>query len=210
MKTHSLFCVFWIALAFLLCPACSAEEDTSSALRGRGWESELEAVKQKDISDFAKKVLEDNVITEEEAAQARSNYVSCVNSSGRLTATSLSDGGYEFTGPAIDTEEYHTITDQCSKETSSHIVTMYFNSMRKNPKNIDSNELTAHCLVKHHVVEPTYSGTDYENDLEEYFRKEVKPEEGVRVALSFTDPQRGPDVYDRCSTMSAQEILDLP
>lgn len=87
---------------------------------------------------------------------------------------------------------------------------MYFNSMRKNPENIDYNALMAHCLVKQHVVDPTYSGTDYENDLEKHFREGQQTGQGALEAPTFIDKQRGADIHERCTSMSAQEILDLP
>ncbi|WP_165214483.1 hypothetical protein [Schaalia sp. ZJ1691] len=208
MKKRTIVCALWLPLLLVL-SACSGEE-ASSPLQGKGWESELQALRQRDISEFAQKVLEDNVITEQEVAQARENYVECINSSGRLKATALPDGGYEFTGPAIDTDDYQRIVDECDKKTSSSDITMYFDSMHNNPENIDTYALIAYCLVKHRVVEPSYSASDYENDLERYFREGKKAEGGVMAAPTFVDKERGPEVHDRCTSMTAPEILALP
>ncbi|WP_165215345.1 hypothetical protein [Schaalia sp. ZJ1691] len=209
MMKQRIVWALWLPLMLIL-SACGGA-DTPSPPHGEGWESKLQALKQQDISEFAQKVFEDNVITEQEAAEARAIYVECVNASGKLVARSIADGGYEFTGPAIDdTDEYRRIVDGCYQETSSGLVTMYFNSMRQNPDNIDTYELTAYCLVKHRVVEPSYSGSDYENDLERYFREGKRAEGGIVAALTFIDKERGPEVYERCTSMTAPEILALP
>ena len=186
-----------------------AENSVEPLLHGPGYSSEFEALRSSSNSDFLIEVLEDDEITEAEVVEARSRFVECVAGSGRLEAASLADGGFEYTGIALDEGDYRTIIDACNQQTSADTITMLAMRIRNNPENIDSNALIAFCLVKKGVVDPAYGGDQYVADMERYF---ALPE-GQRVdALTFPqfiDKERGPAAHNACIEMSADEILGL-
>lgn len=196
-------------LAFIGLTAC-AGADPSSKLSGPGYADVFAKLREESSSEFVRQVLADDVITQAERDEARALFVSCVNASGTLTATDLG-ADWEFSGPgASSSEAVHSVIDPCELTTGASVISMYFRVTQGNPQNIDPYELMALCLKKKGVVEPSYSAQDYEHDLEEYMAlpPENRPED-ITLALSFSDRQRGPQMYNECSILSANEILSL-
>lgn len=202
--------VLWAGALLLLGGAGCQTRPEASALRGTGYASEFEELRSSTDSDFLLQVLADDAISEAEVTEARSRFVDCISESGRLTATGLDDGGYEYTGSAIDSGDYQPIIDACNEKTSADTITMYALRLRENPENIDPNALIALCLVKKGVVEPSYGAEQYVADMERYFALPESQRPGLLGFPSFTDEENGPAAHNECTEMSAEEILRLP
>ncbi|MDC4232744.1 hypothetical protein M3T53_03305 [Actinomyces sp. B33] len=186
------------------------ENAAGTGLRGPGYGPEFEELRSSSPSDFLREVLADDEISEAEVIEARSRFVQCVGESGRLAATDLTDGGFEYTGPAIDAGDHQAIIDACNEKTSADTITMYALRMHDNPENVDPNALIALCLVKKKVVDHSYGGEQYAADMEHYFALPESQRPGVLEFPSFVDEENGPAAHSECIEMSATEILQLP
>ncbi|MCI6410338.1 hypothetical protein [Schaalia hyovaginalis] len=189
---------------------CTSSSQTG-ALEGPGYSDAFADIRETTESDFLREVLDDDLITEAELAEARKRFITCVNESGRLSAASLDDGGWEFSGPAMNTEEYRTITHACEEVAGAGTLTMYAQMMRDNPTNIDPYSLMALCLVKKGAVDPSYSGDQYGRDLERYFTLPESERQGdPERMIAFHDEEAGAAAYRECESLTAVQIQALP
>lgn len=201
--------LLWVGILLAWGLSACGERSVESQLQGPGYSAEFETLRSSSNSDFLVGVLEDDELTESEVAEARSRFVECVAESGRLEATDLADGGFEYTGPAIDKGDYQIVIDACNKRTSADVITMLARRIRDNPENIESNALIAFCLVKKGVVDPAYGAEQYSADMERYFALPESQRRGSLMFPQFIDEERGPVAHDECIEMSANEILKL-
>ena len=142
----------------VLCSACvlltgcvSRENETAGA-----YAAEITQLLDDNSSAFIRNVLVDGIISDEEAGEARSKYISC-----------LGDNGYEA---QVITDQYGIkqvvtagevplqVEDKCSVDTQE--VLSLYNRMHTNPQNRDMDDVLAACFVRHDLVPKDFTGKD--------------------------------------------------
>ena len=144
------------------CSPAPAPSDTPYA-------AEFEQARAEATSDFERDVLSDSKIDRQEYDEAVQRYIDCLNSSGLSAVAEPQDGGlyqYAITYPdGADPIAASAETD-CLVGTKNIIEPLYATTIQ-NPGNEDPVKVLLACLVRHGVVDSSYSIADLKKELRE-------------------------------------------
>lgn len=184
-----------IAIACLLAfSGCSSAEKEDEAVpivptaSAKGWADDFEEARRRATTDFERKALEDDRISDAEFAEMENAFTTCMRERNVTFMGFRPGGGYEFRpGKGTTTAEANGIADECSASSGLDTVGSLYFLMKRNPQNLDDEVIMAACLVKKKVVPPTYSARDWARDT---------PEE----TYPFSDQARGEKSLEECSS----------
>ncbi|QPK80452.1 hypothetical protein G7Y41_04825 [Schaalia sp. ZJ405] len=218
MKHTSILGCLLLVAPLLLCSCAGGEKPVAlDDLVGKGWHANIEQLRAESrgtpYEDIYTQILEDEKVSDEELSEIRARHLTCVEDQGVKGFQFLNSGavlGYLENGDADAAENIHK---QCDKMLGTESLTALYHSMVTNPRNVDQNELIAICLRELNVVEPTYTGKQFYDEMEHYMNTHENSEGNVdgdpTLSLSYTvDPKTGADAVHRC-IVEPQKILDL-
>ena len=183
-----------IALVAALTGCASLGEDAPHQ-----WAEEFAHAREQTTSQFAQDVLADDEISDEEYQETKQRYIQCFADAGYPGASfdegdtfSLPDQGYTH-------DDVQRLRRECDAALGFNYLQSLYLETRQNPSNEDPSSLIASCLVRHEVVDPSYQGKDYDADLERFFSSSAEDADPAE-AITYTDPERGPEAFYQCAT----------
>jgi hypothetical protein len=117
------------------------------------WAAELSEHYRDSRSDLEREILRDGVITEDEQNALHDWYTGCMAGQG-LRVTLLENGGFDL--GTTDSSRIESAESVCLTNTLSLAW-----EMRANPDNIPPLERTHACLVRHGLLDPSFTLDDY-------------------------------------------------
>ncbi|WP_165218038.1 hypothetical protein [Schaalia sp. ZJ1691] len=208
----------FLVAPLLLCSCAGGEKPVAlDDLVGKGWHADIEQLRAESrgrpYEHIYTQILEDEKISDDELSEIRARHLTCVEDQG-VKGFQFHDNdlviGYLENGDADAAEQIHK---QCDKMLGTESLWSLYGNMATNPQNVDQNELIAICLRELNVVEPTYTGKQFIDEMEHYMNTHENSEGNVegdpKLSLSYTvDPETGADAAHRC-IVEPQKILDL-
>lgn len=129
------------------------------------WGAEIAAMFNESTSDFVRGVLEDGTISDQEYAEMRDRYGSCLAESGISFDEFAPDGSAEVTFPPnVTPGSAHEAMGECSKSSGEYPIGALFAWMQRNPEHRDEDAIMAECLVLKGAVAAGYTAKDYALD----------------------------------------------
>lgn len=152
-----------LALLALVCALCACGGQARTAVQsGPGWDAEFEQARAEyQGNDFVLKILEDNTITEEEMRAVEDANIRCLEDHG-VVGAHYENGTLTVSGTSNDPNEYETGVRECAGISGEPFVQATYHAMKVNPTNARWADLYAPCLVRKGVVDPSFSGDDWE------------------------------------------------
>lgn len=144
--------------------------------------TEFAHVFAKTKSEFVRKVLADEQITDAEYAEMEERFTTCLDGVGITFDGFQPDGSYH-TSPAPNGGDTKAIVDKCSMDSGATEIGMLHDIMAVNPDNQDLPTLIAKCLVGTGKVPADYSRDAYESDLQGRFANPATLPTDLRAAL---------------------------
>ncbi|WP_297346659.1 hypothetical protein [uncultured Mobiluncus sp.] len=135
----------------LLAGCASHDNETEGA-----YSAEIAQLLDGNSSTFVKNVLADGNISDEEAEEARSKYISCLSENGYEAQVSTDQYGIKQVATVGDVPLQ--VEDKCSVDTRD--VLSLYDRMRENPQNEDLDDVLAACFVRHDLVPKDFTGKD--------------------------------------------------
>lgn len=128
--------------------------------------AQLAKVYQSTDSDFVKQVILDGKVSDEELAEMRQRFTSCLGAFNIQDVEFAPDGALSVEGPqGVDEEFVPEKVHQCSTESGEADISYLHSMMRRNPDGLDENTIMAACLVRKGVVDSSYNADAYSRDL---------------------------------------------
>ncbi|MFT3889538.1 MAG: hypothetical protein QM713_15445 [Arachnia sp.] len=182
------------AVAVLMVAGCSNSEPEQAP--GPGWAAEFAEAREKAReSEFARAALADDRVTDAELAEANSRLVDCLDAAGFPGAVVDSEGGLTVPDRGLGASIDPTVS-ACEDSIGWSSISILYRETRRNPENIDPNELIAACLVRHEVVPVGYSGKDYADAWDRFVASGGGGD--FNEAIDYVDSVRGPEVHQGC------------
>ncbi|SMQ71905.1 hypothetical protein [Agreia sp. VKM Ac-1783] len=129
------------------------------------WAAEFADSYAKADTDFAKEVLSDGKVTEQEFSEMLSNFQECVAAKGITVSDYGFDGSYKTKfDPKLGNDAANASVKECSHSSGEDLVGALYTWTHRNPDKLDENEITAACLSKKGVVPDGYGAKDYTTD----------------------------------------------
>ena len=150
------------ALGVLL-SGCTAGEDEQSE---SPWESDVRALASLSPVALVQDVAQDGVIEELEYREVQDTYLACLGDLGFAASTWVDENGLESYQTAGEwTDELESAFTTCGESTGLDPVENLYRQIVTNPNRVDFNELIAQCLREFKVVDESYTGEQYKEDL---------------------------------------------
>lgn len=187
-------------LAPLFCVAVLAgcSQPPPDAMVAKGWAATFEDARELEQgSEFAQLVLADDEVTDAEMLEANRLLVDCLEAAGFPGSVVDDRGGLIVPDRGLG-EDVNPFVAECEDSLGWPSVSMLYHHTRRNPGNVDNDELMAACLVRHGVVPSSYRGRDHAADWQ-CFIDGGAAGDTYRI-VAFSDAERGPDVYRACET----------
>lgn len=130
------------------------------------WAGEFANVYRRTQTDFERAILEDGEISDQEIAEAKDKFRTCLSDYGFSNIVMGDDGSFSVTNPAdLDAGAAEERVSTCSVESGEQTVLALHSWIRRNPDNLDENTIMAACLVNKGVVDVAYTAEDYARDV---------------------------------------------
>ncbi|QTX05330.1 hypothetical protein [Agromyces archimandritae] len=114
--------------------------------------------------DFAREVLEDGVVSDQERSEMISRFKECAGARG-ITIDYHLDGTFETNIPAgLGPDGAHETISSCSESSGEDLIGSLYSQILTNPDNLDENQLIADCMVERGAVPAGYRGEEYVED----------------------------------------------
>lgn len=158
----------------VLASGCTAGEDESSS--GSPWESDIRALASDSTVALVQDVAQDGVIEELEYREVQDTYLTCLGDLGFAATTWVDENGkesYETNGEWTD--ELESALTMCGESTGLDPVENLYVQSTINPDRVDFDELIAQCLRELDVVDESYTGEQYKEDLKAERRPGTDP-----------------------------------
>ncbi len=147
------------------------------------WASEFEYAHEQTDNSFVEAAIADGVVTDQEYSETIERLRECLAAVGiTLTVSGLS---LEYSIPGDDPDRAHSNFTRCSGESGEDYIGWLYNGMRRNPENLNESDILVACLIEEGLVDPGYSGADYERDVQDQ-------------TLPFADDDTAQHTYERC------------
>lgn len=138
--------------ACVLLAGCASHENEAEG----AYSAEIAQLLDENSSTFVRNVLADGTISDEEAEEARSKYISCLGENGYEAQVSTDQYGIKQLATVSDVPL--RVEDKCSVDTRD--VLSLYDRMRKSPQNEDLDDVLAACFVRHDLVPKDFTGKD--------------------------------------------------
>lgn len=177
-----------LTLLTLVCALCACGGQARTSVQsGPGWDAEFEQARAEyQGNDFVLKILEDNTITEEEMHAVEDANIQCLKDHGVMGARYDETGHLTISGTSNDPNEYEAEVHECADTSGERFVQATYHAMKVNPTNARWADLYAACLVRKGVVDPSFSGDDWER-AEQNAAESSRPIEEVIEYTSTED-----------------------
>lgn len=213
----------WTLLATFLLSACAFSTNDSVSVRAVStatYPVEIAQIRleahQTGNADLILKILEDDLITDEEILELNAQHTQCMHDKG------IPEFNFDpFTGEHHMPQEmldnwttWMPSNDECAQETGSFIVEAIWNTIRKNPHHVDDNEYLVACLAKLSVIDPAFSGSDLQEVYESWSKDQRENDNlsstevyGPMGRLPFiVSMEEGMKAVERC-TSEPQKVM---
>lgn len=125
------------------------------------WADEMRQEFQKATSPAVKAALEDGRISDQEYAEMKERYSTCLSAAG-ITLTHYGfDGGSYSPAPSMSNDEAHKKETGCSEESGEWPIAMFYVQMRVNPSHKEMASAIVDCFKRNDLVGPGYGVKDY-------------------------------------------------
>ena len=125
------------------------------------WAEEIQHEYQKAASPVIKAVLEDGKISDQEYAEMKERYSSCLSAAG-ITLTHYGfDGGSYTPAASMSNDEAHKAESRCSDASGEWPIAMFYVQMRVNPSHRDMASAIVECYKRNKLVGSGYGVKDY-------------------------------------------------
>jgi hypothetical protein len=176
-----LTCAFLVAWA-----AGCGDGGDSEGVSANPYRADLEEARSQATSDLERDVLDDLEIERHEYEEAVDAYVSCMRGRGVTIETHDQSGYYIYETVGIVEE---SVKAQCRVGTIDLIEGLYVDQLM-NPDRLDINVVIRTCLVRHDVVDDSYSVDDLSRDLEDGFTAAPFAADDERLDGCLANPSR--------------------
>lgn len=139
------------------------------------WEADVRALASSPVA-VVQEVVQDGVIEEIEYREVQDTYLKCINDLGFTASTWMDENGVEsYQADGELTDELKSATRTCGETTGLDALEGLYLQIKTNPDRVDFNELIAQCLREFKVVDESYTGEQYTQDLKAGSRPGVDP-----------------------------------
>jgi len=153
------------------------------------WAEEFSYSYGEATTDFERKALSDEKISEAEFAEMEHRLKTCLGAHGITFSRFTSDESFEFTFSSdMGSDRADELADGCSVSSGLDTVGSLFLQVRKNPQNLDWATIMAACLVKKKAVPPEYNASDYLRDEQKKDLPPTQPTENTAIDDCSADP----------------------
>lgn len=167
--------------------SASSSENFSVPEFSGEWAGEFSSAYRKSTSDFERKALLDEKISDAEFAEMETRFQRCLADQQITFSGFKTDGAFDFRfADGFDPDKANAITDSCSASTGVNTIGSLYFAMKRNPQNLNEATIMAACLVKKNAVPQGYSADDYNRDAPEF-------------SFPFSEKNNGQKSYDECS-----------
>jgi len=129
------------------------------------WAEDFSYMYGKATTDFERKVLVDEKVSDAEFAEMESRFRACLSSYQIIFSGFKPGGGFSFDFPeGMGSEKANKLTDDCSASSGLSTVGSLYFMVQKNPQHLNEATIMVECLAKKQVVPPGYSASDYDRD----------------------------------------------
>ncbi len=125
------------------------------------WADSVEELRRNTESEFVLAILEDGVITSEEAREALLRQIDCMNDHGLAVSLWEIDGSRGLAHPGEWTDEHIRIELLCEAQWGGGIESLY-TMIQNDPGNQGRSEVFAACLVRHGLAPEGFTGSQYD------------------------------------------------
>lgn len=117
-------------------------------------------------SDFARAILEDEVVTDQENSEAYSRYRECDAALGIELGPEEVGGGSTFKfPPELGSAAAVAADNECSMQSGQAFVSAMYWAIRTNPDNVDHTTLLIDCLIDVGILERGYPRDGFQRDV---------------------------------------------
>lgn len=143
------------------CSSGPPERDDGIALGSISWADEMQQEFQKATSPAVKAALEDGRISDQEYAEMKERYSTCLSGAG-ITLTHYGfEGGSYTPASSMSNDEAHKVETGCSDESGEWPIAMFYVQMRVNPSHKDMASAIVDCFKRNDLVGSGYGVKDY-------------------------------------------------
>lgn len=203
-KTTNLLHACLGAISVLL-TACASPLDapTSTHPYAHEFDKMRHEVQGKPSEPIVLQILDDGKISDEEVQSLAHQQTTCMEDAGFHGFTIDIDSGVTMFPPNLsDSEEKRAYEAEaaCTEQTHFMWVDSLYFIMKTNPTNLPLEDVTAACLVKLKVVEPSYSGKEHRESMEKWAHDQNKPkdEEPFAAVPYIVDQETGAKAFRQC------------
>ena len=118
---------------------------------------------QKSATDKQRAILRDGVISDQEYAELRNDFVTCVANFGGKVTLELGGGFTVELGTLTQDQVSETVVPTCEGKTVGWVAALY-EQIAVNPNRQDESTLVVACLREAGIVDNAYSPAQYNND----------------------------------------------
>lgn len=163
-----------LVLCISLMAGCGGSSPGSSGTDGAGasptftgpWADALTEVYLTSQTDAQRSILADGVVTEAEYTEVRNQFAACMADLGiEFTFGSYGTMTSESAEGAPEGKAFEEAYIGCSSQTKSGVDWVY-ESMQRNPENLDEPTIMVACLVRASLVPDSYTAAQYSLDWE--------------------------------------------
>jgi hypothetical protein len=166
------------------CASASSGDGEDKAWSSGSWAKDVTEEYQKASSPEIKAALKDGEVSDQEYAEMKERYSSCLSSAG-ITLTRYDFYGGAYTpAPSMTNDEAHETESNCSDSSGEYPISYLYVQMRVNPSHKDLVQPTIDCYKREGLVGPSYGVKDYQaGDLPRGDKDQAK------VSKCDTDPE---------------------
>jgi len=136
-------------------------------------------------NESVKRIVEDEVISEQEWSQVMQSLKTCLEAEGITVTEYREDGSYDALVGDLHGEAANEELGRCEIASGEAWLGYLYRSQTDNPQNIPEPELMADCLKRNSAVAPSYTAEQYAEDVED-------------VSFPYVDAE-GPAIFESCN-----------
>lgn len=175
------------AAAIVALSGCAAGAEAPAKEFSGAWADEFATAFDETNSEFVRAVLADGAISDQEFAEMRDRYSTCLAEVDIEFSSFAPDGSSEISfPPSMSSEAAHEKMGECSRSSGEYPIGALFAWMQRNPDHRDEDTIMAECLVRERAVAPGYGATEYAADT-------------PSGTWPFPDEARGREALETCA-----------
>lgn len=179
--------------------ACSVQKSDSSD----PYKADMdELVAQAEGIELASSILRDRRITEEEIHELDQAFISCLDEHDFPGATVDKDGGVGVPIPEDERDSTYAY-QECQEATLFGAIRSLDFQMRTNPEHLSGDEAVLRCVKRFNAIDPNISVEEFSREEDEWYKTAPRVNDVIHGdpadAHTFTDPVKGPEVFEECT-----------